>query len=361
VWLADLPEVGLSRAELAETVDAIAGWQLGSGMIPWFPGGHADPWNHVEATMALLVGGQRRAAERAFDWLLARQRADGAWNRYELADRVEEDKADANVCAYPATGVWHHWLCHRDRGFLEVMWPAVEAAVTFVLGLQTRRGEVLWARHADGTPWPYALLTGSSSISHSLRCALAIAAELGHERPGWERATARLLHVILTEPDAFAPKDRWAMDWYYPVLVGALPAGPGAARLARGWDRFVLDDADGRGVRCVADQPWVTTAETCECALAHLRVGDRSRAVRLLAATHDLRDPASGHYWTGRVFPEGVNFPADERSTYSGAAVVLCADALAGASPASGLFHDPTVVPGVLALSGPALPAPAAD
>ena len=28
-----------------------------TGMIPWFPGGHADPWNHVEAAMALDLGG----------------------------------------------------------------------------------------------------------------------------------------------------------------------------------------------------------------------------------------------------------------------------------------------------------------
>ena len=354
MWLPDLPEVGLGRAELRATVDAIAEWQLPSGMIPWFPGGHADPWNHVEATMALVLGGQRAAAERALDWLVARQRPDGAWNRYELADRIEEDKADANVCAYPAAGIWHHWLCHRDRGLLEELWPMVEGAVSFVLGLQTRRGEVLWARHADGTPWPYALLTGSSSVSHSLRCALAIAAELGHERPAWGQAAARLVRVIAEEPDAFAPKDRWAMDWYYPALVGALPEPAAAARLAEGWDRFVLDDGRLRGVRCVADQPWVTTAETCECALAHLRVGDDRRARQLLAAAASLRDPSSGHYWTGRVFPGEVNFPADERSTYSGAAVVLCADALAGASPASGLFCDPAAVPDLLALSASA-------
>ena len=26
-------------------------------MIPWFPGGHCDPWNHVECAMALDVVG----------------------------------------------------------------------------------------------------------------------------------------------------------------------------------------------------------------------------------------------------------------------------------------------------------------
>jgi hypothetical protein len=376
MWLLDVDEAGLTRQQLIATVDAIASWQLPSGMIPWFPGGHADPWNHTEAAMALLVGGRRSEAERAFDWLVARQRPDGAWHRYELPERIEEDKLDANVCAYPATGVWHHWLCHRDRGFLEELWPTIERAVDFVLGLQSRRGEILWARHADGTPWPYALLTGSSSISLSLRCALAIAEQVGRERPDWEECTGRLLHAIARIPEAFAPKHRWAMDWYYPVLVGAVSGDAAQERLAGGWRRFVLVSADDSrvsaddswvsadesglldseervlGVRCVADQPWVTAAETCECALAHLRIGDRQRALQLFRATQPLRDH-SGHYWTGRVFPDQVNFPADERTSYTGAAVVLCADALAAGSPASRLFHDPKMVAEVYSLDSP--------
>ena len=72
-----LPEVPgiLTAAEVAETVDAIAEWQLPTGMIPWFPGGHADPWNHVEAAMALDLGGRRAEAERAYEWLADLQRA----------------------------------------------------------------------------------------------------------------------------------------------------------------------------------------------------------------------------------------------------------------------------------------------
>ena len=41
----------LTADQVQATVDAIASWQLPNGMVPWFPGGHADPWNHVEAAM----------------------------------------------------------------------------------------------------------------------------------------------------------------------------------------------------------------------------------------------------------------------------------------------------------------------
>ena len=326
----------VTGAQVQETVDAIAEWQLPNGMVPWFPGGHADPWNHVEAAMALALGGRIAEAEHAYQWLLDLQRPDGSWHQYYLEDGVEQDKLDANVIAYPATGAWHHWLLTGDRGFLETMWPALDAAIGFVLDLQTERGEILWARHADGTPWSFALLTGSSSICHSLRCAAAVAAELGHERPHWMAAASRLAHVIQTEPDAFAPKHRWAMDWYYPVLCGALTGDVARERLDARRAAFLMDD---RGVRCVSDRPWVTTAETCECAMAHLAAGDRETAEALFRWAQQYREPG-GRYWTGTVFPEGVHYPGGEQSTYTAAAVILAADALEGKGPASSLFSD---------------------
>ena len=327
----------LTSAQVQETVDAIAEWQLPSGMVPWTPGGHADPWNHVEAAMALATGGRVADAERAYDWLVGLQRPDGSWHQYYLEDGVEQDKLDANVVAYVATGVWHHWLLTEDRGFAETLWPVVERAIDFVLDLQEPRGEILWARHADGTPWPFALLTGSSSICHSLRCAIALAELLGHERPDWELSAARLADTIRHhEADAFAPKHRWAMDWYYPVLSGALLGEAGRARLADRFDTFI---DDGRGVRCVKDRPWITVAETCECMLAHLAVGERQIAVDLFTWAQQYRVD-SGRYWTGTVYPDLSRFPADEQSTYTAAAVVLAADALDGSSATSALFVD---------------------
>ena len=50
---------------IVETIESIRAVQLQDGMIPWFAGGHADPWNHVEAAMALTVGGALHEAEHA--------------------------------------------------------------------------------------------------------------------------------------------------------------------------------------------------------------------------------------------------------------------------------------------------------
>ncbi|MBS1849291.1 MAG: prenyltransferase [Actinobacteria bacterium] len=330
----------ITDVEVAATSAAIVDWQLDTGMIPWFPGGHCDPWNHVEAAIALAIAGFRAEAEAAYDWLADIQRPDGAWHQYYLADGVEQDKLDANVCAYVAVGIWHHWLLFEDRAYAERLWPTVERAIDFVLDLQTPRGEILWARHADGTPWSFALLTGSSSIYHSLRCAIALAELLGHERPDWELSVARLGQVIAHEPDAFAPKHRWAMDWYYPVLTGALTGDAARSRIDDRWDTFVME---GRGVRCVSDRPWITVAETCECAIACEAMGDTERAQTLFAWIQQYRIDG-GLYWTGTVYPDETHFPADETSTYTAAAVVLAADALAKPTKASRLFADPEAV-----------------
>jgi hypothetical protein len=194
---------------------------------------------------------------------------------------------------------------------------------------------VRWSLDPTGRPENYALLTGSSSIYHSLRCGVAAAEQLGKDRPDWELAAGRLGHAVAHHPGAFAPKDEFAMDWYYPMLSGAVEGEAGRRRLAERWDDFVMD---GLGVRCVSTNDWVTAAETAECVLALDALGLDEAAAKLLADVQNLRLP-DGSYWTGMVYPDEVSFPGGERTTYTAAAMVLAADALSGTSPAAGLFR----------------------
>jgi hypothetical protein len=332
--LPDVPGI-LSASEVAASARSIAALQLANGMIPWFVGGHCDPWNHVETAMALDVAGLHDESRAAYRWLAETQAVDGWWPNYVRSDgSIEDAKLDTNVCAYVAAGVWHHGLITRDLGFCAEMWPTVAAALDWVLGEQRPDGAIVWAREVDHRPWEYALLTGSSSIWHALHCGTRLAKLVGSSRPDWEVAAAHLGEVIRTRPGAFEPKARWAMDWYYPVLAGALRGEGAKARLAEQWDRFVMD---GFGVRCVSDEPWVTAAETAECALAHVAIGDRDTAIDLLRWTRPHRQE-DGSYATGLVHPERIVFPDGERTAYTGAAIILAADAVTGASPASGLF-----------------------
>ena len=59
----------ITTDELVATAKTITALQLPNGMIPWFPNGHCDPWNHVETAMALDVMGMHDEARRAYAWL----------------------------------------------------------------------------------------------------------------------------------------------------------------------------------------------------------------------------------------------------------------------------------------------------
>jgi hypothetical protein len=344
--LPDLPGIVSSR-ELAATVADIAAHQLPDGNIPWTPGRHTDPWNMVEAIMALDLGGYVEEARAGYAWLADKQLFDGSWHTYYLGDDVEDKTLDTNVTCYVATGAWHHHLVTGDTPYLRRQWPMVEAAIDYALDYQRETGEIAW-RGDD--PDDGALLTGSSSIHHSLRCGIAIAERLGHERPDWELSLGALAIAIAHRPDVFLDKERWAMDWYYPILGGVLRGYPANARVAAGWPKFVVEQ---RGLRCVSDQPWVTAAETCEMVIALDAIGAHEPARRLFAAVQFLRCD-NGAYWTGAHF-EGGEFDAagqlypEEQPTWNSAAVVLAANAIAGAGPTAGLFRGEHLPQGLTA------------
>jgi hypothetical protein len=334
-----LPAVAgiITTEQVRATVDAIAAVQLPDGNIPWSPGDHTDPWNLVEAAMALDVGGRHDEAARAYEWLRSMQRPDGCWHAYYVGRAVKDPALDTNVTCYSANGVWHHYLTTGDTGFLEEFWPVVEAGIDFALSHQAETGEVAWR---GDQPASGALLTGSSSIHASLRCAIAIAERLGHERPDWELSLGSLAIAVAHRPDRFLDKARWAMDWYYPILGGVLRGHAAHARVAAYQNRFLVK---ARGVRCVSDRPWVTAAETCELVMAADAVGLDDLARDLFTWVQFLRHEDGG-YWTGANFDDerfdtdGELYPV-EQPTWNSAAVVLAANALGGEGPTAGLFR----------------------
>lgn len=320
------------------TVEFILSCQRPDGSIPWFDDGQLDPWDHVEAAMGLSIGGEFDAAERAYRWLAERQLADGSWwAGYRSSDPDQERRRESNFVAYIATGVWHHYLISRDDDFLHAMWPAVRRAIDFVLKLQTPHGDIHWAVDADGVAREDALVTGCSSIFKSLECAHNIAVTVGEPRHGWLAARERLGEALRNKPERFdrtwESKARYSMDWFYPILAGVLSRSQARERLKARWNEFV---EPGLGCRCVADQPWVTVAESCELTLALLAAGDHARAVTLYSWLHQWR-AKDGAYWTGYQFVEDLLWP-DEKPTWTAGAILLAADALTEHTAAHDLF-----------------------
>ena len=336
--LAD-PDLDIRLPEtFARTASYIARVQQTDGAIPWFEGSIVDPWDHVEAAMGLAIGGHIAQAEAAYEWLQRLQRSDGSWlAAYRDGVPADATRAETNFVAYVATGVWHQFLVTADTAFLVQMWPTVRGALDFVLALQTPHGDIHWAVDSKKGVDEDALLTGCSSIYKSLSCAIQIALELGEPCMDLIHAQRRLGEAVRYKPERFdrtwESKARYSMDWFYPVLSGAIRGAAATDRLGERWDEFV---EEGIGCRCVNDEPWVTIAETCELTMALCANGQRLRARRLFEDLARFQHD-DGSWWTGFVTRDDTLWP-DERPTWTAGAVLLAADALYGFTPAAELF-----------------------
>ncbi len=321
------------------------------GSIPWFKNGVIDPWNHLEAAMGLNLIGERRACEHAIDFLRQTQNADGSWWG-QLGSAVPIDEAlhqftmqgvksdairDTNFIAYIATAIWHDFKLHGDIDNAHANWPMVKAAIDFVVALQYDEGDIRWTARDPATPEEDALVTGNSSVYKSLHCAIQLGAALGHDVDAWQTARAKLGDALAHKPERFdrtwPPKTNYSMDWYYPILSGALSHAQAAARLAARWDDFVID---GFGCRCVEDEPWVTVAESAELAMALVAHGQRDKAATMLGWLAQFRDD-SGAYWIGMEVEQKVFWPV-ERPAWTAGAVILAHDAVHQITPAHDVF-----------------------
>ena len=333
----------LTRDQVVETAASIAGMQEPDGAIPWTVGEHTDVWNHIEAAMGLVVGGQLDAAATAFDWVARNQRPDGSWPMKFVGGTVEDASTETNMAAYIAVGVLHHWKVRGDRAFVERMWPVVRRALDLVVDLQLPFGGIAWSQEhsLDGEPGRVnedGLLAGSSSIYHSFKAGVALSELMDEPQPEWELVAGRLGHAVREHRDRFLDKSNFSMDWYYPVLGGSVRGEAGFELLASRWHEFVEPDY---GIRCVLENRWLTGAETCELAMALDSLGDRERALELVRNIQHTRH-ADGSYWTGYVLPDDVFWP-EEQTTYTAAAVILAVDALSNTSPGAAIFRGTTL------------------
>ena len=128
-------------------------------------------------------------------------------------------------------------------------------------------------------------------------------------------------------------KERYSMDWYYPILSGAFSKSESIELIRDKWNEFVVE---GLGCKCVKEEPWVTAAESAELDLALTKIGLKNEAEKILQDTFNLIDD-DGLLWTGYVFKDKKYWPVEKPSWTMGAAI-LAGNAINKFSPSSDFF-----------------------
>jgi len=314
--------------------ELIAKTQLASGEIPWSLNDKTDPWDHVESIIGLTIGGYIKEARLGFEWMIHNQLDNGAWYASYKKGVPEDKTMDANLSSYISVGVFHHFLITKDISFLEYMWPTITSAIEYTVSLQAPSGEIYWAKSPEHITDKMALLTGSSSIYMSLKCAIAIAKQLNKPMPAWEEALTKLGEAIKYRPHLFnVTKSRFSMDWFYPVLSGALTGDAAKKQIDKNWKKFVVN---GMGVKCVSDEPWITIAETSEFVLALAAMGNL-RLAGIVFSWIQNKCFDDGSCWCGFTYPDMIIWPED-KVTWTNAVALMAADTLYNLTPASRLF-----------------------
>jgi hypothetical protein len=322
-----------------DSLDYILRVQSLDGSISWEQNKKLDPWDHIEAAMGLIVGGKEHEARSAFIWLKENQEEDGSWFAEYKNGMPASLRKESNFTAYIATGLWHNYLITKNKSLLKEMFSTLDSAMKFVISLQTSFGDINWAKEKNEI-LDDSLITGCSSIYKSLDCAISIYKILGYESKDLVESKGLLKACLLQNAERFdrgwKSKDRYSMDWYYPVMCGVIKGNEAKERIQRRWHEFIIQ---GMGCKCVVEEPWVTIAESSELVVALVAIGEKDKAKELFDWLHQWKDPQDNLYWTGYVYSDQKYWPV-EKPTWTAGAVLLAADSLFEFTSGSKLFLE---------------------
>ena len=281
------------RSSCARRSTPIASVQLARRQHPVDPG---RPHRPVEPGRGRDGARPRRPARRGArartSGSRAMQHPDGAWHAYYLGNEVEDPTLDTNVTCYVATGVWHHYLITGDTAFLRELWPTVERAIDFALDYQTRDRRDRVARRR---PRPTARCSPARRASTTACAARSRSpSDSATTAPTGSCRSARSPSRSRTGPSGSSTRSAGRWTGTTRSSAACCAATRADARVALEWETFVVE---GRGVRCVSDQPWVTAAETCELVMALDAIGEHEharRAVRVGAVPARTTTAATG-------------------------------------------------------------------
>ena len=285
--------------------------QSSSGAIFWDEKGKCDPWDHCECLIALAIYEEWEHFWRGVNWFITNLNEDGLIYAEFQNEKPSKLHYESHHAPYIIMPLIQASLIDKEQNYKKILTNEqllkLENIFEVLDDFKDEDGYFYWAKDSNGYS-DNSLITASMSIFLSLVAKDKSFPKFNTEM--WQEKFNR---------DG-VDRSRFSMDFYYPFLAGI-----------KNNKKEFLDLLDnyyvkGLGVKCVAEEPWVTIAESSECVISALIHDNENIAKKIFNDIQQFQNK-DGIFPTGYQYDMEIFWP-EENSTWTNAAVIIAAHAL---------------------------------
>ena len=285
--------------------------QSSSGAIFWDEKGKCDPWDHCECLIALAIYEEWEHFWRGVNWFFTNLNEDGLIYAEFQNEKPSKLHYESHHAPYIIMPLIQASLIDKEQNYKKILTNEqllkLENIFEVLDDFKDEDGYFYWAKDSNGYS-DNSLITASMSIFLSLVAKDKSFPKFNTEM--WQEKFNR---------DG-VDRSRFSMDFYYPFLAGI-----------KNNKKEFLDLLDnyyvkGLGVKCVAEEPWVTIAESSECVISALIHDNENIAKQIFNDIQQFQNK-DGIFPTGYQYDMEIFWP-EENSTWTNAAVIIAAHAL---------------------------------
>ena len=285
--------------------------QSSSGAIFWDEKGKCDPWDHCECLIALAIYEEWEHFWRGVNWFFTNLNEDGLIYAEFQNEKPSKLHYESHHAPYIIMPLIQASLIDKEQDYKKILTNEqllkLENIFEVLNDFKDEDGYFYWAKDSNGYS-DNSLITASMSIFLSLVAKDKSFPKFNTEM--WQEKFNR---------DG-VDRSRFSMDFYYPFLAGI-----------KNNKKEFLDLLDnyyvkGLGVKCVAEEPWITIAESSECVISALIHDNENIAKKIFNDIQQFQNK-DGIFPTGYQYDMEIFWP-EENSTWTNAAVIIAAHAL---------------------------------
>jgi hypothetical protein len=285
--------------------------QSPSGAIFWDEKGKCDPWDHCECLIALAIYEEWEHFWKGVNWFFTNLNKDGLIYAEFQNEKPSKLHYESHHAPYIIMPLIQASLIDQEQDYKKILTNEqllkLENIFEVLNDFKDEDGYFYWAKDSNG-------YSDNSLITASMSILLSLVAK----DKSFPKFKTDVWHKKFNRDGV--DRSRFSMDFYYPFLAGI-----------KNNKKEFLDSLDnyyvkGLGVKCVAEEPWVTIAESSECVISALIHGNENIAKEIFNDIQQFQNK-DGIFPTGYQYDMEIFWP-DENSTWTNAAVIIAAHAL---------------------------------